>query len=303
MRNFFVTKTHEHVLFFTNKGRVYRLRGYEIPDTTRQARGTALVNLLTLPPGEEVTAAFPIDRFEGEKYLVMVTKHGVIKKTKLEEFANVRRNGLIAINLDESDELLAVDLSNGSRDIILASTHGMAVHFNEKDVRPMGRVARGVKAMTLDKGDTVVAMDVIEDDRREVLARYVARVRQAHADRRVPPHVARRQGRKGVRAPARRHRSGRRPDSRRARRPDSDDHVGQSGDSPQGPRHPQDRPRREGRATSAARRRATRSSRSRTSVNRPSRSRISRASRNSRSCSRRTATLRGGGVSGEWRNI
>ncbi|HZY97894.1 MAG TPA: DNA gyrase subunit A [Candidatus Cybelea sp.] len=169
VRNFFVTKTHDHVLFFTNKGRVYRLRGYEIPDTTRQARGTALVNLLTLPPGEEVTAAFPIDRFEGEKYLVMVTKRGVIKKTKLGEFANVRRNGLIAINLDDGDELLAVDLSDGSRDIILASTRGMAVHFNEKDVRPMGRVARGVKAMTLESGDTVVAMDVIEDERREVL--------------------------------------------------------------------------------------------------------------------------------------
>ncbi len=169
VRNFFVTKTHDHVLFFTNKGRVYRLRGYEIPDTTRQARGTALVNLLTLPPGEEVTAVFPIDKFEGEKYLVMVTKRGVIKKSKLEEFANVRRNGLIAINLDEGDELLAVDLSDGSRDIILASTHGMAVHFNEKDVRPMGRNARGVKAMTLEQGDTIVAMDVIEDNRREVL--------------------------------------------------------------------------------------------------------------------------------------
>jgi DNA gyrase subunit A len=169
VRNFFVTKTHDHVLFFTNMGRVYRLRGYEIPDTTRQARGTALVNLLTLPPGEQVTAVFPIDKFEGEKYLVMVTKNGVIKKTKLDQFANVRRNGLIAINLDPGDELLAVDLSNGSRDIILASTRGMAVHFNERDVRPMGRVARGVKAMTLDKGDTVVAMDVIEDERREVL--------------------------------------------------------------------------------------------------------------------------------------
>ncbi len=169
VRNFFVTKTHDHVLFFTNKGRVYRLRGYEIPDTTRQARGTALVNLLTLPPGEEVTAAFPIAHFEGERYLVMVTKQGVIKKTKLDQFSNVRRNGLIAINLDEGDELLAVDLSDGSHDIILASTKGMAVHFNEKDVRPMGRVARGVKAMTLDKGDTVIAMDVVEDERREVL--------------------------------------------------------------------------------------------------------------------------------------
>lgn len=169
VRNFFVTKTHDHVLFFTNKGRVYRLRGYEIPDTTRQARGTALVNLLTLPPGEEVSAVFPIDKFVGEKYLVMVTKRGIIKKSKLEEFANVRRNGLIAINLDEGDELLAVDLSDGSHDIILGSTQGMAVHFNEKNVRPMGRQARGVKAMKLENGETIVAMDVIEDHRREVL--------------------------------------------------------------------------------------------------------------------------------------
>ena len=169
VRNFFVTKTHDHVLFFTNKGRVYRLRGYEIPDTTRQARGTALVNLLTLPPGEFVTAVFPIDKFEGEKYLVMVTRKGVIKKTKLDEFSNVRRNGLNAIGLDETDDLLAVDLSDGTRDIILASTSGMAVHFNEKGVRPMGRNARGVKAMTLEGGDTIVAMDVIEDARREVL--------------------------------------------------------------------------------------------------------------------------------------
>lgn len=169
VRNFFMTKTHDHVLFFTNKGRVYRLRGYEIPDTTRQARGTALVNLLTLPPGEEVSAVFPIDTFEGEKYLVMVTKRGVIKKSKLSDFANVRRNGLIAINLDSNDELLAVDLSTGSRDIILASSRGMAVHFNEKQVRPMGRPARGVKAMTIEEGDSLVAMDIIEDDRREVL--------------------------------------------------------------------------------------------------------------------------------------
>jgi DNA gyrase subunit A len=169
VRNFFITKTHDHVLFFTNKGRVYRLRGYEIPDTTRQARGTALVNLLTLPPGEYVTAVFPTDKFQGEKYMVMVTRLGVIKKTKLDEFANVRRNGLLAINLDEGDELLNVDLSAGSHDIILGSKHGMAVHFNEKDVRPMGRAARGVKAMTLEPGDTIVAMDVIEDNRKEVL--------------------------------------------------------------------------------------------------------------------------------------
>jgi len=169
VRNFFVATTHQYVLFFTNKGRAFRLRAYEIPDSTRQARGTALVNLLQLPPGEVVTALFPVRAFDTEEYLVMVTRHGVIKKTKLGEFENVRRNGLIAIGLDEGDELLAVDLSRGDRDIILATHDGMAVHFNEKDVRPMGRPARGVKAMTLAAGDEIVAMDVVEDDRREVL--------------------------------------------------------------------------------------------------------------------------------------
>jgi DNA gyrase subunit A len=169
VQNFFVATTHQHVLFFTNKGRAYRLRAYEIPDSTRQARGTALVNLLTLPPGESVTAVFPIRDFEGDNYLVMVTRKGVIKKTKLDEFSNVRRNGLNAIGLDDDDELLAVNLSDGSRDIILATHDGMAVHFNEKGVRPMGRNARGVRAITLAPGDSVAAMDVVEDTRREVL--------------------------------------------------------------------------------------------------------------------------------------
>ena len=169
VQNFFVATTHKHVLFFTSKGRAYRLRAYEIPDSTRQARGTALVNLLTLPPGESVTAIFPITNFEDDKYLVMVTRRGVIKKTSLADFVNIRKSGLNAIDLDESDELLAVDLSDGSRDIILATRDGMAVHFSEKDVRPMGRNARGVRAITLGPGDSVVAMDVEEPDRREVL--------------------------------------------------------------------------------------------------------------------------------------
>ncbi len=169
VRNFFVATTHQYVVFFTNKGRAFRLRAYEIPDSTRQARGTALVNLLQLPPGEIVTAVFPVRQFDTDEYLVMVTRRGVIKKTKLAEFENVRRNGLIAIGLDEGDELLAVDLSSGDRDIILATHDGMAIHFNERDVRPMGRPARGVKAMTLAKGDEIVAMDVKEDERSEVL--------------------------------------------------------------------------------------------------------------------------------------
>lgn len=169
VNRFFVATTHQHTLFFTNKGRAYRLRIYEIPDTTRQARGTALVNLLTLPPGESVTAVFPISNFGGERYLVMVTRQGVIKKTPLTEFSNVRRSGLNAIGLDDGDELLAVDLSDGNRDILVATRDGMAVHFSEKDVRSMGRNARGVKAITLAKGDELVAMDIIEDERREVL--------------------------------------------------------------------------------------------------------------------------------------
>ena len=169
VRNFFMATTHQYVLFFTNKGRAFRLRAYEIPDSSRQARGTALVNLLQLPPGETVTAVFPVRRFDTEEYLVMVTRQGVIKKSRLAEFENVRRNGLIAIGLDDGDDLLAVDLSDGSRDVLLATHDGMAVHFSEKDVRPMGRPARGVKAITLAAGDEVVAMDVVEDERTEVL--------------------------------------------------------------------------------------------------------------------------------------
>jgi len=169
VQNFFMASTHQFVMFFTNKGRAYRLRAYEIPDSTRQARGTALVNLLTLPPGENVSAVFPVRSFDEDSYLVMITRRGVIKKTSLREFANIRRNGLNAVGLDENDELLGVDLSDGSDDIILGTKDGMAVHFSEKDVRPMGRNARGVRAITLAPGDSVVAMDVEEADRREVL--------------------------------------------------------------------------------------------------------------------------------------
>ncbi len=169
VRNFFMATTHQYVLFFTNKGRAFRLRAYEIPDSTRTARGTALVNLLQLPPGEIVTAVFPVRAFDTEEYLVMVTRRGVIKKTKLGDFENVRRNGLIAIGLDEGDELLAVDLSSGDRDVLLATHNGMAVHFSEKDVRAVGRPARGVKAITLAPGDEVVAMDIVEDGRTDVL--------------------------------------------------------------------------------------------------------------------------------------
>ncbi len=162
VQNFFTATTHEFVLFFTNKGRAYRLRTYEIPDSGRTSRGTALVNLLTLPPGESVTAIFPIRDFVDDNYLVMATRRGVIKKTSLKEFANIRRSGLNAAGLDENDELLGVGLSDGSADVLLCTREGMAVHFPEEPgVRPMGRNARGVRGIRLAAGDELVAMDIV----------------------------------------------------------------------------------------------------------------------------------------------
>ncbi len=169
VRRLFSATTHQHVLFFTNRGRVYRLRAHEIPDASRQARGTALVNLLTLPPGETVSAVFPVRKLKTEEYLVMVTKKGYIKKTALSEFGNVRRSGLIAINLMPHDELLSVTLTGGKTELILATTGGYAIRFDEKTVRPMGRASRGVRAVRLGSRDLVQAMDAVSKDRREVL--------------------------------------------------------------------------------------------------------------------------------------
>ena len=165
----FSATTHQHILFFSNHGRVYRLRAHEIPDASRQARGTALVNLLTLPPGELITAVMPVRKLKTEEYLVMVTKKGFIKKTALSEFGNVRRSGLIALNLMPGDELLSVALTNGKAELLLATSAGFAIRFDESKVRPMGRASRGVRAVRLGSKDTVRAMDVIGKTRREVL--------------------------------------------------------------------------------------------------------------------------------------
>jgi DNA gyrase subunit A len=169
VRFLFSASTHQHVLFFSNRGRVYRLRAHEIPDASRQARGTALVNLLTLPPGEVITAVMPVRKLKTEEFLVMVTKKGYIKKTPLSDFGNVRRSGLIAINLMPGDELLSVALTNGKAELLLATTGGFAIRFEEAKVRPMGRASRGVRAVRLGARDLVRAMDVVSKDRREVL--------------------------------------------------------------------------------------------------------------------------------------
>ncbi|MBP3337253.1 MAG: DNA gyrase subunit A [Clostridia bacterium] len=156
----FTTSTHNYVMFFTSKGRVYRLKAYEIPESGRQAKGTAIVNLLQLEPGEKVTAAIPLKTFEEGKFLFFATKKGVVKKTDLLSYNTSRKGGLAAIVLDEDDELINVNLTDGKNDVILSTYGGMCIRFNEEDVRPMGRVSHGVRGIKLSEGDHVIAMSV-----------------------------------------------------------------------------------------------------------------------------------------------
>ena len=160
----FVCSTHDYLLFFTNFGRVYRIKGYQVPEAGRTARGLAIVNLLSISQGETITAVVPVKNFEDDKYLVMVTKSGVIKKTDMSRFANIRKAGLTAVNLREGDELIAAFLTDGTKDIFAATRNGMGIRFNENDVRPMGRTATGVKAITLTGDDYVVSSDIIEEN-------------------------------------------------------------------------------------------------------------------------------------------
>jgi len=158
----FVTSTHSHILFFTNTGRAFKIKCYVIPEAGRNARGTAIVNLLQLKEGEKVAAAFPVNKYtNGGKYLVMATKKGVIKKTALSEFNNIHKGGIIALGLREDDELIGVQLTNGEDDIMIGTANGMSIRFNEADVRPMGRGATGVRAIKLDEDDSVIDMTKI----------------------------------------------------------------------------------------------------------------------------------------------
>lgn len=164
----FVATTHHNILFFTNRGRVYRLKAYEIAEASRTAKGTAVVNLLPLEQNEKITAVIPIKEFAEKRFLFMATRKGIVKKTELTEFDTARKGGLIAINLDEDDDLIDVKLTNGEQHIILGTRDGMAIHFAEKEVRVMGRTAHGVKGISLDAGDVVVGVDVVKPD-NEVL--------------------------------------------------------------------------------------------------------------------------------------
>jgi len=158
-----VTSTHDDIMFFTNKGRVYSLKGYEIPEAGRAARGTAIVNLLQLDGGEKVTAMIALPREREGSYLVMATRCGTIKKTALEEFANLRKTGLIAIVLREDDELIGVELTDSTRELILGSRMGQAIRFSEGDIRVMGRNSMGVRAMDLAEGDEVISIAVVRE--------------------------------------------------------------------------------------------------------------------------------------------
>jgi len=159
LRHLFIATTHHYFLFFTNRGRVLRLKGHEIPESGRQARGTAIVNLLYIDKEEYITTVIPIRQYVPDYYLMMGTKNGVVKKTPLSDYDSSRRDGIIALNLDEGDALVNVLLTDGSGDIIIGTKYGMAIRFTEDDVRVTGRATRGVKGITLRKGDQVVSMD------------------------------------------------------------------------------------------------------------------------------------------------
>ena len=163
-QNIIVASTHDNMLFFTDRGRMYRLKGYQIPESSRQAKGSAIVNILPVEKDEKVTAMIALREFEDDKFLLMCTKGGVIKKTKVTDYDTARKGGIIGIVLDEGDELIKVELTNGENEVVVGTNCGMAIRFNEKDVRSMGRVTRGVKAITLRGDDYIIGMCLANED-------------------------------------------------------------------------------------------------------------------------------------------
>ncbi len=171
VKQIFTASTHDTILFFSNKGKVYRLRGYEIPEAGRTAKGTAIVNLLALDGGEKISAVIPISNFADGKYLLMATRNGTIKKTPLNEYISVRKNGLIGITLKENDELIDVRLTDGEDNVVLVTSKGMCITFDEKDVRPMGRTSQGVIGIRVSEDDFVIGMEsIIQGSKATLLA-------------------------------------------------------------------------------------------------------------------------------------
>jgi DNA gyrase subunit A len=165
VEHLFVSNTHHYLLFFTNKGKVYKLKAYEIPDLNRTARGTPIINLIQIEQGETINAVIPVQEFDSEHFLFFATRQGVVKKTPLDDYVNIRKVGLIAISLREDDDLIGVKLTDGNQEIIMGTAQGMSIRYSEQDVRSMGRSATGVKGIALDDDDTVIDMDVIVPDK------------------------------------------------------------------------------------------------------------------------------------------
>ena len=163
VRHLVSTTTHSRLLFFTNKGRVFKLNAYEIPEGKRQAKGTAIVNLLQLGPNEKIATLIAIDENDTNQYLLLATRNGIVKKTKREEFKNINKSGLIAIGLREDDELIDVKITDGNKDVLLVTKNGMSIRFDENDIRYMGRTAMGVKGISLSKDDKVVSMSLCDE--------------------------------------------------------------------------------------------------------------------------------------------
>lgn len=161
VKQIFTTSTHDMILFFTNKGKLYKLRGYEVPEAGRTAKGTAIVNLLSLDPGEKISAVIPIQNFAEGKYLLMATKNGLIKKTALKEYDTARKTGLQGITLKDEDELIGVRLTDGEDNVVLVTKNGLCITFDEKEVRPIGRVSQGVIGMRLDDDDEIIGMESV----------------------------------------------------------------------------------------------------------------------------------------------
>ena len=164
VEDIFIPSTHDYLLFFTNNGRVHWRKVYEIPAGSRQSRGKAIVNLLELAEGESVTAMIPVSEFADDRYLFMGSRSGTVKKSPLSSFSNPRKAGIIAITLQDDDELVNVVLTDGNRDVVMVSRHGKAIRFAETEVRSMGRSAQGVRGMRLESGDEVVSVDIVNED-------------------------------------------------------------------------------------------------------------------------------------------
>jgi DNA gyrase subunit A len=164
VEDLFIASTHAYILIFTDKGKVYWLKTYEVPQAGAAARGKATVNLINVASGENISAVLPVKSFEGTQYVVMATKNGVIKKTALEAYSRPRASGIAAITIDPDDALIGVEITDGDKDVFLGTRRGMAIRFNEKNVRPMGRTSRGVRGITLAKDDEVVGMEVLRGD-------------------------------------------------------------------------------------------------------------------------------------------